>query len=512
MTSPSSSYTQSMYTAGGCLGNSSPSRQFNHNGGGSIPPAAPQYFRLQPPSLDSRTASNVTLPALSKFYVSRGGILDPAARAESGDGVSRTEAGDAVSVSAEGGKALPASSGASSADGAEWTLCGASTNQSTRPSSAQRLETETAPRCAETASRRGAETETSRSAGPSALTLSSPTALLSSAPEWQSQFYRTKLCPFYVKDIPDPQAASCIGTNVGWAGGDCVNGANCRFAHSTVELRPLPDLRKTKLCSSYTKKVPCKNPKCPFAHAPKELRTSSSVFYKVTLCNFYKNGKCWNGANCRFAHGNEELRNSQPAPSKRAVPGEQPGGRRLRNKEGLLPKPATAVPPPPPSETETDYRRPSLSSLSTTDTSMATWKAAFERQGVSCQAVHEECCMETETATDDAWFDGDEVPEDPPGFSPLVDGDGDAQQAQARLSPELFSLLIDALASLRTTALPPTAGDAALLETETALLETETALLETAPPLLSRSEDGGDADDLGSLQVLLKYVQGQLDS
>lgn len=133
-------------------------------------------------------------------------------------------------------------------------------------------------------------------------------SLLSSAPDWQAQFYKTKLCPFYVADFATLESTKKYGANIGWAKGSCMNGANCRFAHSFSELRPLPDLRKTKLCSSYTKKVVCKTPNCPFAHSPQELRTSSSVFYKVTLCNFYKNQKCWNGPNCRFAHGNEELR------------------------------------------------------------------------------------------------------------------------------------------------------------------------------------------------------------
>lgn len=85
-----------------------------------------------------------------------------------------------------------------------------------------------------------------RPAPSGSLTLSSPTALLSSAPEWQAQFYKTKLCPFYVRDIPDAsaahEAAAQFGHNVGSANGVCMNRDNCRFAHSFEELRPLPDL------------------------------------------------------------------------------------------------------------------------------------------------------------------------------------------------------------------------------------------------------------------------------
>lgn len=104
--------------------------------------------------------------------------------------------------------------------------------------------------------------------------------------EWQTQFFKTKFCPYGVS---------------------CSNGANCRFAHSSAEVRPLPDLQRTKLCESYVKKEPCRYANCSFAHDPSELRTSSHSFYKVTLCNFYKKGKCWNGTHCRFAHGVGEL-------------------------------------------------------------------------------------------------------------------------------------------------------------------------------------------------------------
>lgn len=111
--------------------------------------------------------------------------------------------------------------------------------------------------------------------------------------EWQTQFFKTKLCPYHVE-------------------GRCINGQKCRFAHNPVEIRPLPDLHRTKLCESYVRKEPCTDETCPFAHDPSELRTSSHSFYKVTLCNFYKKGRCWNGAHCRFAHGVTEL---QVAPS-----------------------------------------------------------------------------------------------------------------------------------------------------------------------------------------------------
>eukprot|EP01053_Blabericola_migrator_P013457 Blabericola_migrator_1__13456@NODE_96_length_14432_cov_203_974173_g86_i0_p3_GENE_NODE_96_length_14432_cov_203_974173_g86_i0NODE_96_length_14432_cov_203_974173_g86_i0_p3_ORF_typecomplete_len479_score86_22zfCCCH/PF00642_24/0_014zfCCCH/PF00642_24/1_5zfCCCH/PF00642_24/3e07zfCCCH_3/PF15663_5/4_3e06zfCCCH_3/PF15663_5/0_00097zfCCCH_4/PF18044_1/0_00091zfCCCH_4/PF18044_1/2_6e03zfCCCH_4/PF18044_1/0_00013zf_CCCH_4/PF18345_1/0_011zf_CCCH_4/PF18345_1/18zf_CCCH_4/PF18345_1/0_00089Torus/PF16131_5/1_1e04Torus/P len=439
------------------------------------------YFHRLPPS-STFGPSNVTLPKSANFFVDK---------QSSGD-----------------------------TDNPLWP----SSTQSTRPSSAQKS----------TPPSRQSEEEQSpdkrNSNGPSTLTLSSPTALLSSAPEWQSQFYRTKLCPFYVKDIPEPNATQW-GSNVGWAGGECVNGDHCRFAHSTSELRPLPDLRKTKLCSSYTKKVPCKNTKCPFAHSPKELRTSSSIFYKVTLCNFYKNGKCWNGSNCRFAHGNEELRNatnalanasnnatsqesdqppSQPTqqqpPPQQQPPAFPPRQKGFRHKEGLLPRPGrSSLPPPPPSfvsEPPVESRRPSLSSLSTADASMASWKAA-QRCLTKTQAVPEQPSIEAETAADEApWFEGDDVPEDPPGFSPLKSHASSldfppscsvsvsSEAPSPTLEPELLDLLISILNNFTAEAPPP------------------------PPPVFDPQFSClPEANDDGAcLQVLLKLVQGKLDS
>lgn len=111
---------------------------------------------------------------------------------------------------------------------------------------------------------------------------------LGQAEEWQTQFFKTKMCPYHLE-------------------GRCINGTVCRFAHCPNEMRPLPDLQRTKLCDSFVRKQVCRDLACPFAHDPSELRTSSGSFYKVTLCNFYKKGRCWNGPHCRFAHGSGEL-------------------------------------------------------------------------------------------------------------------------------------------------------------------------------------------------------------
>lgn len=117
--------------------------------------------------------------------------------------------------------------------------------------------------------------------------------------EWQHlktwQYFKTKMCP-------------CPSR--------CSAGAKkCRFAHTLKELRPLPDLSRTRLCESLAKNQVCTklaNGQCPFAHSPTELRTSNSKFFKVSLCNFHKAGKCWNGDKCRFAHGLQDLRLPPP--------------------------------------------------------------------------------------------------------------------------------------------------------------------------------------------------------
>eukprot|EP01066_Platyproteum_vivax_P007704 Platyproteum_vivax@DN3079_c0_g1_i1.p1 len=117
--------------------------------------------------------------------------------------------------------------------------------------------------------------------------------------EWQEmlrdQFHKTKMCPYFIR-------------------GHCLNGNHCSYAHSTVELQPIPNLCKTKMCEKEL--LPngvCKEwPDCSFAHSRAELR-STNVFYKTSLCNFYKHGRCRAGDTCRHAHGVAELRSKDEA-------------------------------------------------------------------------------------------------------------------------------------------------------------------------------------------------------
>ena len=60
--------------------------------------------------------------------------------------------------------------------------------------------------------------------------------------------------------------------------GRCIRGNRCNFAHGIAELRPRPDLYKTKLCSSYSlwQQRPY-GEACTHAHGQEELR-SVAVF------------------------------------------------------------------------------------------------------------------------------------------------------------------------------------------------------------------------------------------
>ena len=87
--------------------------------------------------------------------------------------------------------------------------------------------------------------------------------------------------------------------------GVCQFGDDCAFAHGCDELQKMPNLRKTRLCKSFTSGE-CNDAGCAFAHSEEELR-STDLFYKKNLCMWYEKGRCRNGSQCRFAHGIEEV-------------------------------------------------------------------------------------------------------------------------------------------------------------------------------------------------------------
>eukprot|EP00928_Gymnodinium_smaydae_P099516 TRINITY_DN9521_c0_g1_i1.p1 TRINITY_DN9521_c0_g1~~TRINITY_DN9521_c0_g1_i1.p1 ORF type:complete len:194 (-),score=24.01 TRINITY_DN9521_c0_g1_i1:426-1007(-) len=101
------------------------------------------------------------------------------------------------------------------------------------------------------------------------------------------QLEKTRMCSFYSR-------------------GMCYFGAECRYAHSSVEIRAAPNLSKTKLCMKF-KRGACFNKECTYAHGVGDLRATPGL-YKTSLCTAAGTGKCRRGAFCRFAHGVEELR------------------------------------------------------------------------------------------------------------------------------------------------------------------------------------------------------------
>ncbi|GAW82835.1 hypothetical protein, conserved [Plasmodium gonderi] len=110
----------------------------------------------------------------------------------------------------------------------------------------------------------------------------------------KKQFFKTKLCPFQ--------------KNKNY----CLNESNCHYAHSIDELKPMPDLRNTKLCDYVKKKMPCRNINCKFAHDIDTLKPSVHLAtYKSTICSFWGKGKCFNGSKCRFAHGTEDIKTNE---------------------------------------------------------------------------------------------------------------------------------------------------------------------------------------------------------
>mmetsp|Transcript_87416 Transcript_87416/g.270644 ORF Transcript_87416/g.270644 Transcript_87416/m.270644 type:complete len:260 (+) Transcript_87416:99-878(+) len=72
------------------------------------------------------------------------------------------------------------------------------------------------------------------------------------------QMQKTRLCDFHKE-------------------GRCKYGSACAFAHSQEELKDMPDLRKTRICRSFTQGK-CSSTNCKFAHGNEELRTTD--FYK----------------------------------------------------------------------------------------------------------------------------------------------------------------------------------------------------------------------------------------
>mmetsp|Transcript_5697 Transcript_5697/g.7284 ORF Transcript_5697/g.7284 Transcript_5697/m.7284 type:complete len:223 (+) Transcript_5697:17-685(+) len=66
-------------------------------------------------------------------------------------------------------------------------------------------------------------------------------------------YFKTALCKFHLRHA-------------------CSKGAACQFAHSSDELRPCPDLRRTKMCPKLMRKGSCGDYSCTFAHRQEQVR------------------------------------------------------------------------------------------------------------------------------------------------------------------------------------------------------------------------------------------------
>mmetsp|Transcript_58553 Transcript_58553/g.116102 ORF Transcript_58553/g.116102 Transcript_58553/m.116102 type:complete len:394 (-) Transcript_58553:57-1238(-) len=75
----------------------------------------------------------------------------------------------------------------------------------------------------------------------------------SSRPTRNCQFFKTKRCKFEFL-------------------GMCAKGPQCPFAHGSTELRPLPDLRCTKMCRELLQSGRCNSSNCAYAHSREEVR------------------------------------------------------------------------------------------------------------------------------------------------------------------------------------------------------------------------------------------------
>ncbi|KAF8822572.1 zinc finger (CCCH type) motif-containing protein [Cardiosporidium cionae] len=93
--------------------------------------------------------------------------------------------------------------------------------------------------------------------------------------------------------------------------GKCSRGDGCPYAHGDSEIRPLPDLRKTKMCTAHIAGR-CTKENCRFAHSKEELRfTCDFPQYKTEVCRFHTSDSgrgCKYGEKCPYAHSPVELR------------------------------------------------------------------------------------------------------------------------------------------------------------------------------------------------------------
>mmetsp|Transcript_43761 Transcript_43761/g.136877 ORF Transcript_43761/g.136877 Transcript_43761/m.136877 type:complete len:409 (-) Transcript_43761:31-1257(-) len=71
-------------------------------------------------------------------------------------------------------------------------------------------------------------------------------------------FCKTKMCRFNILGI-------------------CTKGPECPYAHAREELKPPPDLYRTKVCKNLIGTGRCEDPDCRYAHSKDQLRTTTTL-------------------------------------------------------------------------------------------------------------------------------------------------------------------------------------------------------------------------------------------
>ena len=95
-----------------------------------------------------------------------------------------------------------------------------------------------------------------------------------------SLFKKTKLCKFHIL-------------------GACARGLACNFAHSATEMRPEPDLTRTRICPRGHAGGGCNDPTCRFAHSQSELRPCPQIQHLQHLWHTSPKNCTWAGKNYR---------------------------------------------------------------------------------------------------------------------------------------------------------------------------------------------------------------------
>lgn len=105
--------------------------------------------------------------------------------------------------------------------------------------------------------------------------------------------------PFYHQGPPG-SCGPCNPHHREWSGGRRAAREFLPALQSTIQ--------KTRLCLQLTRGLPCLKRACSFAHSMSELRPRPDL-YRTKLCRSFSEGKlCQSGTACSFAHGLAELR------------------------------------------------------------------------------------------------------------------------------------------------------------------------------------------------------------